>query len=242
MYIIDRLIDCVHGTEADASTHILAENLLMNALKTEDLTVNDIAAQTALSASTISRFARQLGFSSVSSLLNEIGEDARKVQAHFHDLLQAEIVPDAQSRKALKQCAALYARAGQVMVTGHPMYTCAFRDLEQLAYLQGRHWIDIHNGSFADMEKALKGLQKEDLLFIIDPHLNRKSFFEECIVAREMPSLIRDVRCRTVFFGGQEYHSDETGLSIPVIRFSDRSYLGALHTCATFILQEVMRK
>ena len=87
MYIVDNLINLYNVSAKRTTNSILSQYFLLNARRINHKKLLDVAKETNLSNSSITRFCKSAGYDTFSSLCDMLDQDTRKIDYQFYHLL-----------------------------------------------------------------------------------------------------------------------------------------------------------
>ena len=131
MYIVDNLINLYNVSAKRTTNSILSQYFLLNARRINHKKLLDVAKETNLSNSSITRFCKSAGYDTFSSLCDMLDQDTRKIDYQFYHLLNENknfnIEHDIKVK--LDQLVHDLMKASNVIIYGSPKYTGYFDTL-----------------------------------------------------------------------------------------------------------------
>ena len=139
MYIVDNLINLYNVSAKRTTNSILSQYFLLNARRINHKKLLDVAKETNLSNSSITRFCKSAGYDTFSSLCDMLDQDTRKIDYQFYHLLNENknfnIEHDIKVK--LDQLVHDLMKASNVIIYGSPKYTGYFDTLIKYLFFKG---------------------------------------------------------------------------------------------------------
>ncbi|MDE6952904.1 MAG: hypothetical protein K2P09_03740 [Erysipelotrichales bacterium] len=241
MYIIDHLIDLHNHYTSETTQYILSEYFLLHLKKLNRLKLNEVAKQTHISSSSITRFCKSNGYETFSSFIDLLYLDVRKVINQFDytfmNRRKININPEIQDKlidlvKDLKQ-------SQRVILYGSPKYCSLFNQLIKYLFIQGINVIECKTWSIEQREMNFDKMDNEDTIIIVDPSYNIKIFLEETETSIGGITHIRTAKGKKYFIGDGE----QDFLDIKAIKLyqdNEYEYYKSCYDYIVFILYMLM--
>lgn len=139
MYIVDNLIDLYNVSAKGTTNSILSQYFLLNARRINHKKLLDVAKETNISNSSITRFCKSAGYDTFSSLCDMLDQDTRKMNYHFYHLLKESKSFNINNDIKLKLDLLVHdlVKASNVIIYGSPKYTVYFNHLVKYLFFKG---------------------------------------------------------------------------------------------------------
>lgn len=125
MYIVDSLINLYNVSAKGTTNNILSQYFLLNARKINHKKLLDVARETNISNSSITRFCKSAGYDTFSSLCDMLDQDTRKIDYQFYHLLNEKknFNIEHSIKVKLDQLIVDLKTVKEVIIYGSPKYT-----------------------------------------------------------------------------------------------------------------------
>ena len=181
MYIVDNLIDLYNVSAKGTTNSILSQYFLLNARRINHKKLLDVAKETNISNSSITRFCKSAGYDTFSSLCDMLDQDTRKMNYHFYHLLKESKSFNINNDIKLKLDLLVHdlVKASNVIIYGSPKYTVYFNHLVKYLFFKGVCVERCLGWNIKEKEETFLNTKKDDVIILIDPRYNVQIFLEE---------------------------------------------------------------
>ena len=197
MYIVDNLINLYNVSAKRTTNSILSQYFLLNARRINHKKLLDVAKETNLSNSSITRFCKSAGYDTFSSLC-----DTRKIDYQFYHLLNENknfnIEHDIKVK--LDQLVRDLMKASNVIIYGSPKYTGYFDTLIKYLFFKGVCVERCLGWNLKEKEETFLNSKNDDVIILIDPRYNIQIFLEETQTSLGSITSIINASAKKYFF------------------------------------------
>ena len=181
MYLVDSLIDLYNMSDKGTTNSILSKYFLLNARKIGRKKLLDVARETNISNSSITRFCKSAGYDTFSSLCDMLDQDTRKIDYQFYHLLNEnkDFNIEHGIKNKLDQLVNDLINASNVIIYGSSKYTGYFNYLVKYLFFKGVCVERCLGWNIKEKEETFLNAKNDDVIILIDPRYNVQIFLEE---------------------------------------------------------------
>lgn len=202
MYIVDNLIDLYNVSAKGTTNSILSQYFLLNARKIGHKKLLDVARETNMSNSSITRFCKSAGFDTFVSMCDMLDQDTRKMDYYFYHSLKENknFNIDGDIKIKLDQLIYDLKNASNVVIYGSPKYTVYFNHLVKYLFFKGVCVERCLGWNIKDKEETFLNTKNDDVIILIDPRYNVQIFLEETQTSLGSITSIINASAKKYFF------------------------------------------
>lgn len=243
MYIVDNLIDLYNVSAKGTTNSILSQYFLLNARKIGHKKLLDVAKETNISNSSITRFCKSAGYDTFSSLCDMLDQDTRKMNYHFYHLLKESKSFNINNDIKLKLDLLVHdlVKASNVIIYGSPKYTVYFNHLVKYLFFKGVCVERCLGWNIKEKEETFLNTNKDDVIILIDPRYNVQIFLEETQTSLGSIVSIVNAPAKKYFFC--ESHYDFDGIRAIELKKQDHyEYMLSSMEYTQYVLYQLMKE
>lgn len=243
MYIVDNLIDLYNVSAKGTTNSILSKYFLLNARKIGHKKLLDVAKETNISNSSITRFCKNGGYDTFSSFCYVLEQDVKKIDYHFFHIMKnnSNFHMDFDSKRKLNQLVYDLVDANKVIIYGTSKYTGYFNNLIKYLFFKG---VCVERGlgwNLKEKEDTFLNTKKDDVIILIDPRFNVQIFLEEMQLSLGSISTIINAPAKKYFFCNC-IHNFAGINSIALEKKENYEYMLSSMECTQYVLYQLMKE
>ena len=210
MYLVDNLIDLYNVSAKGTTNSILSQYFLLNARKIGHKKLLDVARETNISNSSITRFCKSAGYDTFSSLCDMLDQDTRKIDYQFYHLLNEnkDFNIEHGIKNKLDQLVNDLINASNVIIYGSSKYTGYFNYLVKYLFFKGVCVERCLGWNIKEKEETFLNAKNDDVIILIDPRYNVQIFLEETQTSLGSIVSIVNAPAKKYFFCESHYDFD----------------------------------
>lgn len=243
MYIVDNLINLYNVSAKGTTNSILSQYFLLNARRINHKKLLDVARETNLSNSSITRFCKSAGYDTFSSLCDMLDQDTRKIDYQFYHLLNENknfnIEHDIKVK--LDQLVHDLMKASNVIIYGSPKYTGYFDTLIKYLFFKGVCVERCLGWNIKEKEETFLNSKNDDVIILIDHRYNIQIFLEETQTSLGSITSIINASAKKYFFCDGNH--DFSGIkAIELKKKENYEYILSSIEYANYVLYRLMKE
>ena len=243
MYIVDNLINLYNVSVKGTTNSILSQYFLLNARKINHKKLIDVARETNISNSSITRFCKSAGYDTFSSLCDMLDQDTGKIDYQFYHLLNEnkDFNIEHDIKVKLDQLVHDLMKASNVIIYGSPKYTGYFDTLIKYLFFKGVCVERCLGWNIKEKEETFLNSKNDDVIILIDPRYNVQIFLEETQTSLGSIVSIVNAPAKKYFFC--ESHYDFDGIRAIELKKQDHyEYILSSIEYANYVLYRLMKE
>ena len=243
MYIVDNLINLYNVSAKGTTNSILSQYFLLNARRINYKKLLDVAKETNISNSSITRFCKSAGYDTFSSLCDMLDQDTGKIDYQFYHLLNEnkDFNIEHDIKVKLDQLVHDLMKASNVIIYGSPKYTGYFDTLIKYLFFKGVCVERCLGWNIKEKEETFLNTKKDDVIILIDPRYNVQIFLEETQTSLGSITSIVNAPAKKYFFC--ESHYDFDGIKAIELKKQDHyEYMLSSMEYIQYVLYQLMEE
>lgn len=243
MYIVDNLIDLYNVSAKGTTNSILSKYFLLNARKIGHKKLLDVAKETNISNSSITRFCKSAGYDTFVSMCDMLEQDTKKLDYQFYHILKEDksFNIDTNIKIKLDQLVHDLVNAKKVIIYGSPKYTCFFDTLLKYLFFKGVCVERCLGWNLKEKESTFFNTRNEDVIILIDPRYNVQIFLEETQTSLGSIASIINASAKKYFFCDSNH--DFSGIkAIELKKNENYEYILSSIEYTNYVLCQLMKE
>ncbi len=243
MYIVDNLINLYNVSAKGTTNSILSKYFLLNARKIGHKKLLDVAKETNLSNSSITRFCKSAGFDTFVSMCDMLDQDTNKIDYQFYHLLNKnkDFNIEHDIKVKLDQLVHDLMKASNVIIYGSPKYTGYFDTLIKYLFFKGTCVERCLGWNIKEKEETFLNTEKDNVIILIDPRYNVQIFLEETQTSLGSITSIINASAKKYFFCDSNH--DFSGIkAIELKKKENYEYILSSIEYANYVLCRLMKE
>ncbi|MBS6796658.1 MAG: hypothetical protein KH215_03255 [Coprobacillus sp.] len=181
MYLVDSLIDLYNMSDKGTTNSILSKYFLLNAKKIDHKKQIDVAKETNISNSSITRFCKSAGYDTFSSFCDVLYKDTYQINYRLHHLLNKKrnFNFNEDVIHKLDQLVNDLKKTSKVIIYGTPKCTCYFDNLIIFLFFKGICVERCLKWRIDEKENVFLDAKDDDVILLINPRYSIQVFLEE---------------------------------------------------------------